>query len=788
MRSISGGWASSSVIELHTLGALELRDAEAQALHAILAQPKRVALLVYLTLATPRGFHRRDTLIALFWPEHDTDHARNSLNQSVHALRRALGVDTIVSRNGDALSVDPKHVWCDAVAFEEALEAGRRSEAVELYRGDLLAGFHVANAPEFERWLETERERLARLHQAALEELAKEREAARDFTGASQLWRKLAACDPYSSRVALGLMRALAAAGDPAGAVQHARVHETLVRQDLDVAPDAEVAALVRRLQSGGRAAVSLSIGNEPIAPAVRTSERGPLTTVERRRDRRRTTMMAAGVAALFAAGAGAVALKGGAREPEIPPIRSLAVLPLENLSGDSAQQPFTDGMHDALITELARYPDLSVISRTSVMPYKGKGKPLPEIARELKVDGIIEGTLLWEAGRVRVNAQLIHASDRHVWAKSYSRDLREVLALQAELAEAIAREVRVASSPPKRPPPRITGPADSLPKEMYLKELYLRGRHAEISRSATGLQVAKEAYRRAIEQDSTFALGYAGLSGIYYLLADYDYAPARPALDSARIIARRAVALDSALSETRTALAVMLASDRQYEAAESEFLTAIRLAPSNARAHFWYSVLLVALGRGEEGLREANRAAELDPFAPRGVTAMQRYARWLITGERADMKVPVAERRLPILKIEPGEPLALASEALDLAEQGNCTEARSVIQRAQQFATENSMRMLQFVGAVYWWCGDRARSRALNDRMKRLPAARDQGARIAMMHVLFGEKDSAFLWIRRTQWTLGQLSGLSADRRWDSLRADPRYAEFLRELGLRNR
>jgi len=202
--------------------------------------------------------------------------------------------------------------------------------------------------------------------------------------------------------------------------------------------------------------------------------------------------------------------------------------------------------------------------------------------------------------------------------------------------------------------------------------------------------------------------------------------------------------------------------------------------------AHFWYSVLLVALGRGEEGLREANRAAELDPFAPRGVTAMQRYATWLITGERADMKVPVAERPLPILKIEPGEPLALASEALDLAEQGNCAEARSVIQRGQQFATENSMRMLQFVGAVYWWCGERARSRALTERMKRLPAAQDQGARIAMMHVLFGEKDSAFLWIRRTQWTLGQLSGLSADRRWDPLRADPRYAEFLRELGLR--
>src|SRR6478672_7303192 len=182
-------------MRLRTLGALDLRDSDGRELRAVLAQPKRIALLAYLALATPRGFHRRDTLIALFWPEHDEEHARNSLSQSVHVLRQALGAGALVSRNGDALSIDWADFSCDAVGFEEALDGGRLSDAVELYRGELLEGFHVGGAPEFERWVETERERLARRYAAALEELASEREAAADFVGATPWWRRLAARD-----------------------------------------------------------------------------------------------------------------------------------------------------------------------------------------------------------------------------------------------------------------------------------------------------------------------------------------------------------------------------------------------------------------------------------------------------------------------------------------------------------------------------------------------------------------------------------------------------------------
>jgi DNA-binding SARP family transcriptional activator/TolB-like protein len=786
------------VIRLHTLGPLDLRGSDGQELRAILAQPKRIALLAYLALARPPGFQRRDILLALFWPENDAEHARNSLSQSVHVLRRALGDDVLVSRNGDTLSLNQQDIWCDAIAFEDALDTGKPTEAVELYRGDLLEGFHVSGASEFDQWLETERARLAGRYAKALEAVAQEREAAGDFEGSVTWLRVLAGRDPYDSRLALRLMRALAAAGDPAGAVQHARVHEALLREELDIPPDTEVAAFVRRLQSAPAESVERLPSDSWLpAPGVRSelapaaesavSPAYPKGLTKRERSRRRTAVVAAGLVVLFAAGAGAFALRNGAREPARPLIRSLAVLPLENLSGDSAQQPFTDGMHDLLITELARYPQLSVISRTSVLQYRGTRKPVPEIARELKVDGVVEGALLRDGERVRITTQLVHGStDRHLWAQRYERDIRDVLLLQGELAEAIAREVNVAAKPPEKRRRSAVELLDSAPQELYLRELYLRGRHAELGLSWNGVHAAKAYYQQAIERDSTFALGYAGLSGIYGIMADYDFAPIRPALDSASMIARRAVTLDSTLPETRTALAVTLGDAGEFRAAEREFRRAIELGPSNAGAHYSYSILLVALGRGEDALREASRAAQLDPFGPRGQLAMQRYATWLLTGQRPHLKLPVAERR-PILKVEPGEPWARAREGVEYAEQGRCAQAHSEIQRAQQLVPADNLGMLKFVASVFWWCGEHARARGLLARMKQRPDVRDSGFHIAWLHTLFGEKDSAFVWLEHQRWTISKLSGLSAGRWMDLLRPDPRFQQLLRRLGLRD-
>jgi eukaryotic-like serine/threonine-protein kinase len=251
-------------------------------------------------------------------------------------------------------------------------------------------------------------------------------------------------------------------------------------------------------------------------------------------------------------------------------------------------------------------------------------------------------------------------------------------------------------------------------------------------------------------------------------------------------MMARRAVALDSNLSETRTALAVTLGGDREFEAAEREFRRALELNPSDAHAHYWYSVLLVALGRADEALREANRAEQLDPFAPRGVTAMQRYARYLKGEGRPHRKLPAAERANPVLKLEPGEPFAVVSVAVALAEEGRCNEARAELGRAQQLAPGNNSRMQGMAGAVHLACGDRARALAIVEEMKRRPDAHDHGHRIAMLLAQLGERDSALVWLGRNRWTLGQFSGLSADYRLDPVRSDPRYQRLLRDLGLR--
>ena len=777
-----------SVIRLRTLGQLDLDSTGGREVHGALAQPRRAALLAYLALATPRGHHRRDALLALFWPESDIERARNALNQAVHFLRLSLGGGTIINRNGDdALALDWDSVWCDAVAFEEALAAGRTADALELYRGDLLPGFHVGDAPEFDRWLDAERARYADRYAEALEAMAEERERAGDFSGAVGYWKRLAGRDGYNSVVALRLMRALAAMGDAAGALQHARVHTVLLREELGLAPNAEIGALVEQLQSGQAAGPARAVRlpeavHDASRPMIRSAEvvhPRPMPGVREVAARHRRLTLTLGLVALSAAVAGWAALRG---HPQL--IRSIAVLPFEDLSADTTNHTFAAGMFDVIITDLAHYPEMSVKSRTSAEQYKTPGKRLPDVARELDVDAIVEGTVIRDGSRVRVTAKLVHGqSDRLLWAGRYDGDLRDMLVLQVALADSIARAVRRAGGPSRPADTAVVGRQVRLPNELS-RRLYMRGRDVELSRSPLGIETAKDAYRLAIEHDSTFAAGYAGLAGVYGFIADYALGPAAPALDSARIMARRAVALDSTLPEAHTALAVSLGDGGQFAAAEREFQRATQLGPKNAHAHYWYSVLLVALGRGADAKRESEVALSLDSIRPRGVVAMQRYAQWLMTGKRPYLKLPVAERR-GVLKLEPGEPWARGRAAIEFAQEGRCDDAHTAIARAQQYAP-NNIRTLSLLAQVYWRCGERPRARALLNEMKKRPDAKEHGLRIAAIYALVGEKDSAFVWLHRHRWTLSSLSALSAGYEIDSLRSDPRFAILTRKIGIR--
>ncbi len=295
-------------------------------------------------------------------------------------------------------------------------------------------------------------------------------------------------------------------------------------------------------------------------------------------------------------------------------PIRSIAVLPLENLSGDPEQEYFAEGMTDELITDLAQLPYLQVISRTSVMHYKNTKKTLPEIARELNVDAVLEGTVERSNNYVRIRVQLIRAGDdRHLWAASYDRELRDVLILESQAAQDIASEVRINLTSTEQG--RI-GRAHSVNSEAL--EAYLKGRYHWNKRSADGLRKAERYFQEAIEKDPNYAPAYAGLADTYILFANFNLAAPGWAYPRAKEMAFKAIQIDSTLAEAHTSLAALNASyDWNWSGAEQEFRRAIELNPSYATAHHWYAEdLLIRIGRQQEALAEIERARQLDPLS----------------------------------------------------------------------------------------------------------------------------------------------------------------------------
>jgi serine/threonine-protein kinase len=294
------------MIQLRVLGGIGLRSSHGEELRAVLAQPKRLALLAHLALARPRGARRRDQIVAFFWPEQDSEHARNALSQAIFFLRRTLGPDTIVNRNAEEIELTPNALWCDAIAFEKAVDAGQYGEAVELYRGELLTGLHVPDvAQELEEWLDGERSRYAGLYAKALESLAVECEQRGDHRGASHWWRRLSSLDPYSSRLTLRLMQALFASGERVAAVRVAREHDALVTKELGIRPEPEIAALAERISSDasvvGQSSASPTASVEPVNPTESSAPTVPRPAAPLSIMRRsRTLTLAAAAAALL--------------------------------------------------------------------------------------------------------------------------------------------------------------------------------------------------------------------------------------------------------------------------------------------------------------------------------------------------------------------------------------------------------------------------------------------------------------------------------------------------------
>ena len=451
--------------------------------------------------------------------------------------------------------------------------------------------------------------------------------------------------------------------------------------------------------------------------------------------------------------------------------IKSLAVLPLENLTGDPEQEYFTDGMTEALIANLGKIGALQVRSRTSIMQYKDVKKPLPEIARELNVDVVVEGSVMRVAEQVRIAAQLIHApTDTHLWVGSYDRDLGDILALQREVARAIAGEIKVAVTPTEEI--RLAS-ARRVNPETY--EAYLKGMFYLNKFTPEGTEKGLKYLHQAIEKDPADPLPYAGLA-LGYSIIGHGPAPSPEDLLRAKAAALKALELDNTLAEAHAALAeVKLYYDWDWAGVEQAFQRALELKPNLADAHAHYAWYLLLLGRTDEALAEMRRAQELDPLKPIYTAWLGRQYWWAGQDEEA------IEEARKSLELNPDFPVGMCVLGDVYATRGMYEEAIALHQKARSVAPNWGWSL----GHTYALAGQR--DEALNVLAELGEEYRQKNAwGVAEIYAALGEKDEAFRCLEvgyeyRHNW----IPWMKWNRNYEPLRDDPRFGDLLRRMNV---
>lgn len=456
-----------------------------------------------------------------------------------------------------------------------------------------------------------------------------------------------------------------------------------------------------------------------------------------------------------------------------VAPIRSLAVLPLQNLTGDPTQDYFADGITEALITELGKVSALRVISRQSTTQYKGTRKSVPQIARELGIDAVVEGSVLREGDQIRVSVQLIQAEpERHLWADSYDRQQRDLLALDGEVARTVTKQIKVTLTPEEET--RLVGARAVNPAA---SEAYFRGRYFLDRRTKADVDEGLAAMQQATELDSSFAPAYAGLSEAYLALGFYEPARGTELLTKAEAASRKALELDNNLSAAHYTLAAIRGAAWDWSGAEVEYRRAIELNPSHASAHIWYSDLLLVLGRLSEADAEGRQAEELDPISLEvygAVTGHLYYARrygQLI--ERCQGWV----KRNPSMQWNYHHCVGAA-----YVQMGRYEEAIAELREALKSSTMYEHTATELANALAV-AGKREEALKVLGRVENVPW-RTFGT--ALVHAGVGEKDEAFLSLEKAiELRAPLVILLKVDPRFDALRQDQRFQNLLRRVNL---
>jgi TolB-like protein/DNA-binding winged helix-turn-helix (wHTH) protein/Tfp pilus assembly protein PilF len=464
-------------------------------------------------------------------------------------------------------------------------------------------------------------------------------------------------------------------------------------------------------------------------------------------------------------------------RGPRLAPIHSLAVLPLENLSGDASQEYFADGMTDELIATLGQISALRVISRTSVMAYKRARKPLPQIAGELNVDALVEGTVLRSGDQVRITAQLIEGrDDKHLWSETYDGDRRDALTLQHKVARAIAEQIRINLNAHEQATLRHDRVVDP---EAY--EAYLKGRYFWNKRTGDDLQKAVEYFNQAISRDPNYAQAYSGLADAYALLGDWEYGVLAPkeAFPRAKAAAVRALELDNTLSEAHTSLAFCLdAFDWDLKSAGTEFRRGIDLNPGYATAHHWHAWHLSMLGRNDDAIAEMKKALRLDPLS---LIINADLAELLLIAHFADESIQQSRRTI---EMDVNFPLAHNQLAVAYLQRGRHDEAIAELQKAVQLSAGSPICTANLARA---FAASGRRNEAvhlLGELRTRSSASHSNASEIAVVYAALGDNDQAMSWLEKGFEERFNPSVLLRPG-FDPLRADRRFQELERRIGI---
>jgi TolB-like protein len=453
--------------------------------------------------------------------------------------------------------------------------------------------------------------------------------------------------------------------------------------------------------------------------------------------------------------------------------VRSIAVLPLENMSKDADQEYLVDGVTEQLITALAQLPDLRVISRTSAMQFKGAAKTLPQIGRELGVDTIVSGSVTRSADRIRVTAQLVDVrTDQHLWASSYERNLGEVLDLQSEIARAIADEIRVRLTPAQQ---GVLARAHGV--DPRSEDAYLRGRYHLNQGTEPALRKALDNFAGAIAIDGSDARSYAATAWTYVSLTDYWERPSA-AMPRARAAAEHALRLDPRLADAHAAMgAVRFLYDWDWRSADAQLKTAIELAPASVDAHLWYGVFLGQMGRSAEAIAEVERAERLDPLS----IPVHINAGWVYYLARQTERATAQWQKA--LDLDPNLGIIHTSIWLGYLQQGRTTAPLPDLDKAIAGGSPFDLATLAGIHAMR---GKRAEAEQVLSTLEELSNSRYVCPyEMATARAALGQHDRALGWLRRAVDDRSVcIPDLKTDPRLDVLRGDPRFQALLKEVG----